>query len=107
MMPLLHLDIDFEQESILYQVKTNTNRNKFIITEKPDKLSNNESKLFTKLKDINFQNKSAQYEALTDTISEGEHVDPTLFVQQIASKIISLFFENCFLKPPWKNTKTW
>ena len=89
MVPFLHSDIHFSQEFILDPVQPNPNRNN-VITEKPERLSKNESMLFGELKDINFRNKSAQYEVLTDTICEGEHVDPTLIAQQIANKIISL-----------------
>ena len=90
-MPCSYVLHEYDHNNILDVVQPNPDRNKFVVTEKPENLSKDESILFSDLKDINFLDKRTQYEVLTDTISEGEHIDPSLIVEQIASKVISLF----------------
>ena len=45
---------EYDHNNILAVVQPNPDRNKFVVTEKPDNLSKAESILFSDLKDINF-----------------------------------------------------
>lgn len=89
-----HLGVNnYDHNSILSTVQPNPNSaaNYFVATKRPEFLSKAESNLFNELRYINFPDPEARYAVLTDTIIEGEHIDPELIVEQISSKIVSLF----------------
>ena len=64
----------------------------FVNTAKPDQLPQPQEKLFDDIKKINFIDNAARYEVLTDTLSEGEHIDPKSIVQQIAISIKTQYY---------------
>ena len=83
---------EYDHHSILSDKQPIGVGNSFFNTAKPDQLPQPQEKLFDDIKEINFIDNAARYELLTDTISEGEHTDPKLIVQQIANSIKTLYY---------------
>jgi hypothetical protein len=82
---------EYDHHSILHEKQPIGLGATKVNTVKPEGLNKIEGDLFEDVKEIKFLDTAALYEVLTDTISEGEHTDPSSIVKQIEGTIETLY----------------
>jgi hypothetical protein len=88
--PMINCTPEYDHHSILHEKQPIGLGATKVNTVKPEGLNKIEGDLFEDVKEIKFLDTAALYEVLTDTISEGEHTDPSSIVKQIEGTIETL-----------------
>lgn len=89
--PMINCTPEYDHHSILHEKQPIGLGATKVNTVKPEGLNKIEGDLFEDVKEIKFLDTAALYEVLTDTISEGEHTDPSSIVKQIEGTIETLY----------------